>query len=167
MGFDCGFDIYPRLETTALDTQIYKNFLDEIIHTYGEAYDQEGRREDGKILEIPSETCSDGNYIRFMVGECPHLPSNPNHCCYFLRFSSKVSGRLTTPALPYIKKVHRIAQKHFGSRVQFWHEMNETEDEQQWGHYSWKEVHDAKDELKELETEERESRREGAMRDEI
>jgi len=95
---------------------------------------------------------SDKVYIRFMVGECPHMPSNPDRCDYFLRFSSKVSGRLTAPAQPYIRSVYKIAKKHFGSRVHFWHEMNETDDERQRGCYDWKEVYDASQRLRVLET---------------
>ena len=153
MGFDCGFDIHPRLEATAANKQTYQQFLDEIIHTYKDVYDKEGRRADGKVLDMAKDSDpSDKVYIRFMVGECPHMPSNPDRCDYFLRFSSKVSGRLTTPAEPYIRSVHKIAKKHFGSRVHFWHEMNETGDERQWGYYGWQEVHDASKKLRELET---------------
>jgi hypothetical protein len=68
---------------------------------------------------------SDKVYIWFMIGECP------DRCDYFLRFSSKISGRLTTPAEPYIRSVHKIAKKHFGKRVHFWHEINDTRDERQ------------------------------------
>ena len=70
-----------------------------------------------------------------MVGECPHIPSNPDCCDYFLHFSSKVSRRLTTPAEPYIRSVYEIAKKYFGNRVHFWHEMNKTRDEWQRGYY--------------------------------
>jgi hypothetical protein len=108
---------------------------------------------DGKVLDIPTKSHhSDKIYIRFMVGECPHMPGNPDRCDYFLRFSSKVSGRLTTPAEPYIRSVYKIAKKYFGSRVHFWHEMVETGDERQWGYYDWREVHDADRKLRELET---------------
>ena len=153
MGIDCGFDIYPRLEATAANKESYKGFLDEIIHTYDEVYEKEGRRADGKVLDTPTDSeHSEKVYIHFMVGECPHMPSNPNRCDYFLRFSSKIRGRLTTPAEPYIRSVHEIAKRHFGSRVHFWHEMNETGDERQWGYYDWQQVHDASRELRELDT---------------
>ena len=67
-------------------------------------YDKEGRMTDGKVLDIPTNSHhSDKIYIWFMVGECPHMPGNPDRYDYFLRFSSKVSGRLTTPAEPYIR----------------------------------------------------------------
>ena len=153
MGFDCGFDIYPRLEATASNKETYRRFLDEIIRTYENVYDKEGRMTDGKVLDIPPNSHhSDKIYIRFMVGECPHMPGNPDRCDYFLRFSSKVSGRLTTPAEPYIRSVYKIANKYFGSRVHFWHEMAETGDERQRGYYNWQEVHDADRKLRELET---------------
>jgi hypothetical protein len=130
MGFDCGFDIYPRLEATASNKETYRRFLDEIIRTYENVYDKEGRTTDGKVLDIPPNSHhSDNIYIWFMVGECPHIPANPDRCDYFLRFSSKVSGHLTTPAKPYITSVYKITKKYFGSRVHFWHEMTETGDE--------------------------------------
>ena len=152
MGFDCGFDIYPRLEATASNKETYRRFLDEITNTYKDVYDEKARTTDGKVLAIPTTSHhSDEVYIRFMVGECPHIPCNPDRCDYFLRFSSKISGGLTTPAEPYIRGVYRIAKKYFGSRVHFWHEMVETEDERQWGCYDWQEVNDADRRLKELE----------------
>jgi hypothetical protein len=153
MGFNCGFDIYPRLEATASNKETYRRFLDEIIRTYENVYDQEGRRADGKVLDLPTNSdASDKIYISFMVGECPQMPSNPDRCDYFLRFSSKVSGRLTTPAEPYIRSVYQIAKKYFGSRVHFWHELAETDDARQWGYYEWQDVNDANSKLRELET---------------
>ncbi|TPX10705.1 uncharacterized protein E0L32_008274 [Thyridium curvatum] len=151
MGFDCGFDIFPRLELNVADKQAYEEFLREVIDTYGGVHDKEGRRADGKVLVLPSDTDAPNKVnIWFMVGECPHLPSTPNRCNYFLRFSSKVSGRLTTPAAKYINGVHEIARKHFGDRVHYWHEMNETGDERQWGYYDWLEVQKADKELEAL-----------------
>lgn len=153
MGFDCGFDIHPRLEATSANKQAYQQFLDEIIETYDDVYDDEGRRADGKVLDMSTDSDhSDKAYIWFMVGECPHVPRNPDRCDYFLRFSSKISGRLTAPAEPYIRNVHKIAKKHFGTRVHFWHEMNETDDERQWGYYDGSELHNASKELRKLET---------------
>ncbi len=152
MGFDCGFDIHPRLEATTGNKQIYQRFLDEIISTYHDVYDQKGRRPDGKVLEMPIDSEHSKDCISFMVGECPRMPSNPDRCDYFLRFSSKISGHLTTPAEPYIRNVYKIAKKHFGSSVHFWHEMNETGDEREWGYYDWQEVHDAREKLREVET---------------
>ncbi|KAL7789962.1 hypothetical protein V8C37DRAFT_385691 [Trichoderma ceciliae] len=145
MGFDCGFDIHPRLEANAENKQTYQHFLDEIIQTYQDVYDEEGRQPDGKILDLSHE-----NIIQLMIGEGPQMPSSPERCNYFLRFSSKVSGRLTRAAEPYIRGVYKIAQKHFGSRVHFWHELNETDDWRQRGFYSWDEVYSAQRELREL-----------------
>jgi hypothetical protein len=153
MGFDCGFDIYPPLESTAPVKETYRQFRDEIMRKYENIYDQEGRRTDGRILEIP--TNSDNKvHLSLMVGECPHMPYDPDHCCYFLRSSSKISGHLTTPAEPYIRDVHKIAKKYFGSRVYFWHELCETGDERQWGYYDWADVHKAEEKLRELERQE-------------
>jgi hypothetical protein len=107
------------------------------------------------ILDTPTNSDhSDKDHVRFMVGECPHIPGNPDLCDYFLRFSSEISGRLTTPAEPYIRNVHKIAEKSFGSRVRFWHEPYETGDERQWGYYGWQEVHDGDRRLRDLETRE-------------
>ena len=152
MGFDCGFDIHPRLEATAENKKTYQRFLDEIVRTYNDVYDKDGRRPDGKVLEMPIDSKYSKDCITFMVGECPDIPSNPDRCDCFLRFSSKISGHLTTPAEPYIRNVYKIAKKYFGSSVHFWHEMNETDDEQQWGYYDWQEVHDASEKLREVET---------------
>ena len=106
---------------------------------------------DGKVLDIPTNSHhSDKIYIWFMVGECLYMPGNPDRCDYFLRFSSKVSGRPTTPAEPYIRSVYKIVKKQFGSSVHFWHEMNETGDERQWGYYDWQEVYDANRKLRVL-----------------
>jgi hypothetical protein len=67
-------------------------------------YDKEGRMIDDKILDISTNSHhSDKIYIWFIIGECLHIPGNLDRYDYFLRFSFKVSGRLTTPAEPYIK----------------------------------------------------------------
>ena len=87
-----------------------------------------------------------------MVGDYPKIPSNPDRCDCFLRFSSKISGHLTTLAEPHIRNMYKIAKKYFGSSVHFWHELNETEDERQWGSYDWQEVHHAEEKLREVET---------------
>ncbi|RYP13752.1 hypothetical protein DL767_010597 [Monosporascus sp. MG133] len=155
MGFDCGFDIFPRLEPTEANKRTYQAFLDEIIDTYQNVYDKEGRREDGKVLQLPEDPgiFPNKHCIQFMVGECPSMPANPDRCDYFLRFSSKVSGRLTTCAKPYIQSVHQIAKKYFGDRVHFWHELNDFGTEEQWrGYYSWSEIHDAHEKHRALET---------------
>jgi hypothetical protein len=76
MGFDCGFDIYPPLEATASNKETYRRFLDEIIRTYENVYDKEGRRTDGKVLEVPTNS-DDKIYISLTVGEYPHMPQQP------------------------------------------------------------------------------------------
>ncbi|KAK3364352.1 hypothetical protein B0T25DRAFT_426466, partial [Lasiosphaeria hispida] len=85
-----------------------------------------GGREDGEVLQLPGDTGTFPNkhYILFMVGECPSMPAKPDCCDYFLRFSFKISGRLTACAEPYIRDVHLIAKNHFGDKVHFWHELN-------------------------------------------
>ncbi|KAL2689139.1 hypothetical protein Neosp_003191 [[Neocosmospora] mangrovei] len=155
MGFDCGFDIYPRLEVTPENKENYQRFIDDIIATYEGVYDEKGDRDDGKVLQMPTDSDYPDDWdkanIYFMVGECPRMPCSPERCNYFLRFSSKVSGRLTAPAAPYIRSVYKIAEKHFGSRVQFWDEWLDTGDQRQWGWYDWQQIHDARAELLELE----------------
>lgn len=149
MGFDCGFDISPKLSAD-VDREIYAEFVNKIIETYQDTLDENSRCENHKILQTPRDlSCDDKQNICFMIGEYPRIPFNPDHCGHFLRFSSKVSGRLTAPAEKYIRDVCRIAKGFFGSRVHFWHELNETDDERQYGKYDWKEVHDASKTLEE------------------
>lgn len=157
MGFDCGFDIHPRLSpSNPADKQAYQAFLDDIIATYQSTYDSEGCREDGKVLQLPGDPAgifAEDNYcISFMVGECPSMPARAERCDYFLRFSSKVSGRLWC-AEPYIRAVYRMAKRRFGGRVHWWDELNDlAEDEREWGgFYNWTEVYAASKELKALE----------------
>ncbi|KAH7070216.1 hypothetical protein FB567DRAFT_598482 [Paraphoma chrysanthemicola] len=159
MGFDCGFDIYPRLEANESNKEAYGRFLEEITKKYENVHDKKGRRADGKILTTNCDDSAkpmdmDSIYIWFMVGECPRIPKSPEHCTYFLRFSSKVSGSLTTPAESYIKDVYKIAKTYFGSRVRFWHELNEFgTEQQQYGYYDWNDIHDADKQLEALGTE--------------
>jgi hypothetical protein len=158
MGFDCGFDIFPRLDpANESDKRVYREFLDEIIDTYKDAYDTEGRRDDGKVLLLPGDPergFRREDYIYFMVGECPRMPENPERCDYFLRFSSKVSGSLTQCAEPYIRSVSKIAKKHFGDRVHSWHELNDlADDPRKWmGCYDWSTIHEADEKLRALGT---------------
>jgi hypothetical protein len=159
MGYDCGFDVFPRLEPNASNVETYRQFRDDIMRKYDDAYDDAGRSHDGKVLEVPTSSDDhDKLYLRFMVGECPQMPYTPDHCNYFLRFSSKVSGDLTMSAEPYIRDVYQIAKAYFGSLIHFWHEMCETDDERQWGYYSWQEVNNADDELRKLNAGEQVSR---------
>jgi hypothetical protein len=143
MGFDFGFDIWPRLDGNT-DRDVYEAFVLKIIEIYKDRHDDNSHREDRKVLETPLDaSCDDKQNVRFTVGEGPHMPFNPNHCGRFLRFSSKISDHLTVPAERYIREVYQIAKNFFGSRVHLWHEMNETGDERQNGYYSWTEIHNA------------------------
>jgi hypothetical protein len=100
MGFDYGFDICPPLEENGANIRAYQQFLKEVTERNGDVYDDEGREPDGKILVLPGDQNKpqgfSNAFIWFMVGECTRIPSNPDHCNYFFRFSSKVSGGLTT-----------------------------------------------------------------------
>lgn len=154
MDFDFDFDIYPRLEATGPNKLTYRQFLEEIKGKYEGVYDQEGRRAKGKILEtLEDSDCHNKIYISLMIGECPRMPQKPERCDCFVRFSSKVSGNLTTQAKPYIMSAYNIAQSYLGSRVHFWHELSGTDDKRQWGYYSSQEVDDADTKLSKLETE--------------
>jgi hypothetical protein len=146
MGYDCGFEIFPRLRV-AIDRDAYRAFISEILSRYSRIFDEVSRHPDLKILELPTDaSSSDKHNIHFTVGEYPGMPLDPEHCEYFLRFSSKVSGHLSAPADPYIRQVCRIARKHFGEKVCWWHEASDK-----YGHYGWQEIHDAAEELKKKE----------------
>ncbi|KAH6617364.1 hypothetical protein F5144DRAFT_391346 [Chaetomium tenue] len=143
MGIDCGFDMFPRLDAgNASDRQAYREFLDEIVETYGDAYEEKGS-DVIKVLRLPARDSGaefpTNTYIYFRVGEGPKMPASPKRCNYFLRFSSKISGR-QGHAEPYIDGVYLIAQKHFGARVKWWHELNDSgEDSRKWrGYYNWR-----------------------------
>ncbi|KAK5997569.1 hypothetical protein PT974_02932 [Cladobotryum mycophilum] len=150
MGYDCGFDIYPRLEPTEANQITYRRFLDEVINKYKDVKDEQARHASGRVLSLPGEDDDDGasnadaadkSSVRLLIGECPEMPVDAGRCDYFLRFSSKVSGELTAPEEWYLRSVHNIARKHFGGeRVCWWHEMRDTGDERQWGRYTWDEV---------------------------
>jgi hypothetical protein len=111
--------------------------------------------------DFPTNSC-----VSFTVGEWPKIPANPKRCHRFLRFSSKVSGR-QGHVEPYIGGVYRIAKEYFGVRVRWWHELYDMGEDSRkcWGYYDWAEVHEADEELKQLETEEQEVNREGTERD--
>ena len=118
MGIDAGFDMVPRLSKEllidTLGTRIYQ------LH-------QSHYKDDTQVEIKP-------NYILFKAGEHPILPFEGHK---FLRFSSKVSGRIAaaTSVESYINTVTRLAKLHFGSRVQYW---NEGADQR--GKYDWNEV---------------------------
>ena len=139
MGFDCGFDIHPALESTPSNKEKYELFKCEVLRTYRVRGESESL---DSVVRVVRD--SNGISIEFMVGEQPTIPHS---CEYFLRFSSKVSGSPTVR--PYIEGVYKIAKKWWGDRVQFWHEMNETGDHQQWGRYDWNEIRAARTRMKE------------------
>jgi hypothetical protein len=115
MGVDIGFDMVPPLEAESQPR--WEKFLDAVLKRY---------QDDPVIKRHELE-------IEFAVGEHPRLPLAGYA---FRRFSSKVSGKLTYPADPYIREVYKIALRYFGDQVQFW---SEYEDE--FGHYGWDEVY--------------------------
>ena len=117
MGFDCGFDMVPRLENTEKDNKRRSTFLDEVRALY----------EQDPVFQLRA------NFIEFEVGEHPLLPFEGHK---FLRFSSKISSASTGAAETYIRQVCRLARKHFGSQIQFWHELNED----YVSAYDWNEV---------------------------
>ena len=143
MGVDCGFDIYSALEPTLLNKEKYELFLREVLRTY-EGGD-EGERCNGILRVVPM---SAGAYIEFMVGEHPTIPYS---CEHFLRFSSKVSGSRGSQQNRTLKGVYRIVRKWLRDRVQLWHEMNETSDHRQRGHYDWSKMYAARERMKKQE----------------
>lgn len=157
MGWDCGFDIFPRIEPTPENKKAYKQFIDAVINKYQGVYDDDARSDDKMILSLPGDATKQAGtrpdpYIRLMIGECPSMPADPEHCNYFMRFSSKVSGRLTSPAEKYIYQVYDIAKRFLGGNVCFWHEGKMTyapEEEWDW-HYDWGEVYKVEKELRDL-----------------
>ncbi|KAF5002163.1 hypothetical protein FDECE_10708 [Fusarium decemcellulare] len=159
MGFDCGFDICPPLETTDSNKALYRDFLEHLWGKYRGVTDPDSRSPSGIVLITPETRHTEGSdkpsndtkyFYYFMIGEAPHLPSHPDCCDCFLRFNSKVSGGITAPAEPYIMEVCRIAKQYFGDRVCFWHELRETGDEKQYGCYSWNRVYEAEKEVRDF-----------------
>ncbi|KAG4435222.1 hypothetical protein IFR05_009298 [Cadophora sp. M221] len=121
MGIDAGFDMFPRLSKGVVDRRNWGQFIDFIQKHY---------KDDSQVEILP-------NYINFKAGEHPKLPYEGHK---FLRFSSKVSGPTAaeTKVESYIDTVTRIAQACFGSRIKYW---NKSAD--QFGAYSWGEVHES------------------------
>lgn len=108
----------PRLTRGTADTQNWDRFINAIKDHY---------KDDAQV-----ETTS--NCILFKAGEHPRLPFEGHK---FLRFSSKVSGRIATEsrAESYIEKVTAFAKASFGARIQYWNEAGDR-----FGHYNWNEV---------------------------
>jgi|SRR5271168_311288 len=116
MGYDCGFDMVPRLEDTPSNATKWKIIIDAVRQM--SIYD-------------PVMVTRD-RYLEFEVGEHPLLPFEGHK---FLRFSSKVSGPITYKARPYIEAVYKISKREFDEWVQFWNEGIDV-----YGHYDWVEV---------------------------
>jgi hypothetical protein len=124
MGYSFGFDIQPPLDPIhQINQDQYGRFIVELLDQYD--------CDDGSLEQIaclvPRGT---GAYIEFEVGGRPAIPANPEMCQYFLRFSSRISGKQTQAAEPaVVRDVYRIAQGMFGEeRVRWWHEADETDD---------------------------------------
>jgi hypothetical protein len=122
MGFDCGFDMVPRLGTSLADTQKWNHFILEIKDCF---------RGDPKVEKK-------WNYVLFKCGVHTLLLPTEGH--KFLRFSSMVSPDLPDPiaARDYIKKVTMIARMTFGNRVHAW-----RADCYEIGKYSWNQVRES------------------------
>jgi hypothetical protein len=121
MGIDAGFDMVPRLTKCAVDVHYWEQFIKSVQSHY---------KDDLRVEEKQ-------NYILFKAGEHPSLPFEGHK---LLRFSSKVSGSIAANCgvEVYIDTVTRIAQVHFGPRVQYWHEGFDG-----YGHYDWDEVNES------------------------
>ncbi|KAK7425887.1 hypothetical protein QQZ08_007601 [Neonectria magnoliae] len=122
MGIDAGFDMVPRLTKEAVDQDVWQRFIRSVKEHY----------EDDDRVEIKP------NYLLFKVGEHPMLPFEGHK---FLRFSSKISGRIATEsnAMDYIRTVYLMAEVNFGPRVRKWSESSD-----QYGHYGWAEPDEPK-----------------------
>lgn len=121
MGVDAGFDMVPRLSRGVVDTSDWDSFISLLKRHY---------RDDPQVEIKP-------NYILFKAGEYPMLPFEGHK---FLRFSSKVSGKIATETgvENYIDTIKRVARARWGSRVRYWHEGAD-----QYGYYDWEEVHES------------------------
>jgi hypothetical protein len=132
MGIHCGFDIFPRLDADSMVA--YHEFVEEVLETFDHERSSASFRKDGQIISTPTETdhCSPGQ-ICFCLGEAPSFPSDPKHCQYFLRFSSKITHCSVTEHC--IREVCQIAKKHFVAwRVHFWHDFQDfPNDKYAWG----------------------------------
>lgn len=113
MGFDCGFDMFPRLTESDSDKSRWLAFINEIKEIYNR----------DPVFQVQPRV------ISFQVGEHPQLPFEGHK---FLRFSSKVSGSRIAAAEPYIRRVYRVARVIFGQQVQLWHELRDN-----YGYYDW------------------------------
>jgi hypothetical protein len=140
MGLDCGFDIYPPLEPTAVNQQRYDDFLCRVI----EAYKPDTGPRVAEIIRVDEDSRS--SYIEFLVGEHPRLP---RRCHHLLRFSSTVTG--SSAVDPHVRRVHDIARHVLGDRVYFWGGMVDSRAHiARNGCYSWNEIQLAQRKFDEL-----------------
>jgi len=123
MGYDCGFEMYPALEPTPSNQEKHEHFISEIMRTYSPSDADPDSNVDSDSRPAELVVKLRGAILEFMIGEHPSMPYNPHLCHYFLRFSSKISRRLTAPAEPFIRGVYNIAKRRFGNRVVWWHEL--------------------------------------------
>jgi hypothetical protein len=121
MGADAGFDMVPRLSKDTVDSRNWAAFIAVVKEQY------EG---DDKVQIKP-------HYIEFAAGEHPLLPFEGHK---FLRFSSKITGRIAdeTGVEDYLDTVTRVARLVFGTRVRRWNELSDS-----YGFYGWREIHDS------------------------
>jgi len=118
MGVDEGFDLFPPLEDTEENKQNWARFLQEVLTKY------EGD---------PNISIDDKGDVVCTLGEHPALTRELHR---FRRFSSKLCrGNVST----YLWEVAVVAEKHFGSRIVRWSELDDEH-----GVYSWTEVYKAR-----------------------
>lgn len=105
---DCGFDIYPPLESTSEHGQKFLPFLKWIQASFSKT-----------LLK------SRHGYYEFMTGTKPIIPTK---CKKFLRFSSFVNGEHSR-ALQMILSVYKAAVRYFGEgRVYLWSNLFQYSD---------------------------------------
>ncbi|KAI1185168.1 hypothetical protein F5B17DRAFT_409029 [Nemania serpens] len=115
MGADAGFDMVPRLSQGIEDRMKWEQFLNVVKQFYaGDERVEVGPR-----------------VIYFKAGEGPSLPIEGHK---FLRFSSKITGRIAaeTGVENYIRKVTALAMASFGCRIRRWDELRD-----EFGFYRW------------------------------
>ncbi|KAI0518067.1 hypothetical protein F5B22DRAFT_635548 [Xylaria bambusicola] len=119
MGADAGFDMVPRLSQGVKDRMKWERFLEVVKQHYAG---------DGQV-EVGSRV------IYFKAGEWPSLPIEGHK---FLRFSSKITGRIAaeTGVENYIREVMSMAKAFFGGQIRPWTELCD-----EFGFYRWDFVH--------------------------
>jgi hypothetical protein len=126
-----GFDIVPRLTTSAFDRGRWRSFIEAVKRHYRLADEKD-------LLTMTTQT------IEFQIGDKQHLVL-PIQGHKFLRFCSRLcpdeSGLgvgLDFEKIGEIRKtVAKIAVKHFHGRIICWNGSVGTK-----GNYSWEEVYE-------------------------